>query len=59
MFLDEAAVVRAAPLPDASVLFSDSSPEWAEFCRDRLGFVVPDWAAESAEVAAAVRAGRA
>jgi hypothetical protein len=48
VFLREDYVVsRSSIVGDGEVVFADVSDAWRDFCRDTLGFVVPDWAGES------------
>lgn len=54
VYLHESLVVTKGIFDDREVLFSATAPEWADFCRTRLEFAVPDWETEAARVRAAV-----
>jgi len=41
-FLQDTYVVTRGILPDEDIVFDRVSPEWMEFCRTTLGFVIPD-----------------
>jgi hypothetical protein len=42
LFLQESLVVTAGIFIDEEVVFDRLTPEWEAFCRDTLGFAVPD-----------------
>ncbi len=52
VFLDESLVVFADCFEDSGRVFDQVTEEWRTFCRETLGFAVPDWEAESARVQA-------
>lgn len=41
-FLQDNYVVTRGIMPDEEIVFDRVSPEWIEFCRTTLGFVVPE-----------------
>jgi hypothetical protein len=56
VFLREDLTVARGCFPEDPTIFTDSTPEWRRFCREDLGFRVPDWDEESRRVREAVQA---
>ncbi len=50
VFLHENLIVSKSCFDDEQVVFEEVTPAWEAFCRDKLGFQVPDWDAESERV---------
>jgi hypothetical protein len=56
VYLREDLTVCDSPFEDAREVFSSASEEWRAFCREELGFSVPDWEIESERVRSQVLA---
>ena len=51
LYLQENYVVTDGIFLDENIIFSDVTPEWIEFCRDKLKFEIPDYQTANAESA--------
>jgi hypothetical protein len=50
LYLDSTLAVRREPTASSDDIFGFEGAEWQAFCGDNLGFAVPDWDREAAEV---------
>ena len=44
LFLQESLVVTSGIFIDEDIVFDQVTPEWEEFCKNELGFEIPDFA---------------
>ena len=54
VFLHEDLKVTLSCFEDDEGVFESDSASWSTFCREELGFCVPDWEAESKQVREAI-----
>jgi hypothetical protein len=54
VYLHEDGTVTRDVFGDGDVIFQDVTSAWRSFCREALGFAVPDWQAESKRAREAV-----
>jgi hypothetical protein len=44
LFLQESLIVTSGVFLDEDIVFDQVTPEWEEFCKNELGFEIPDFA---------------
>ena len=45
LYLQENYVVTDGVFKDENIIFDDVTPEWVEYCEEKLGFEIPEFAA--------------